>query len=274
MKGPQSNLRPFLLSMNKEDLTGRGVMENERRTLAEDIIIHPRRAKREKAVPCCGIMLVTPAEMQHGRSHVLEAGGREQFMYGSTLAIAAGERYFITGPAVGAPVAVMNLEKVIALGARRIIMYGWCGAIDDRLQVGDVVVGGAPVSGEGTSRYYPTQGVPMPSRELCSTLGAALGRAGITYTQGSIWSTDAPYREERTMIRDLHQNAGVACVDMEYSALCAAAAFRGVEFAALLLVSDELYRREWTPGYVRAEFRQKSRQLVDLLLAGDIWGGV
>lgn len=249
-------------------------MDNERGTVGEDIIIHPRRAKREKAVPCCGIMLVTPAEMHHGRSQVLEAGGREQFMYGSALAIAAGERYFITGPAVGAPVAVMTLEKVIALGARRIIMYGWCGTIDDRLKVGDVVVGAVPVSGEGTSRYYPTHGPPLPSGELCNTLETTLGKAGITFTQGNVWSTDAPYREDRTMIRGLQQNAGVACVDMEYSALCAAAAFRGVEFAALLLVSDELYRREWTPGYVRAEFRQKSRQLVDLLLAGDMWGGV
>lgn len=239
----------------------------------EDIIIHPTRAGREKKIPDCGVMLVTPAEMQYGRKSVKEDGGREQFMYGSSLAVAAQDRYFVAGPAVGAPVAAMTMEKLIALGAKRIIMYGWCGTIDQTLQVGDVVVGAKPVSGEGTSQYYQTGEAIMPSSQLCRDLRDIVSDAGFCSSSKNVWSTDAPYREERNHLNTLYHRDGVSCVDMEYSALCAVAAFRNVEFAGLFLVSDELYQQNWTPGYVKKEFREKSKRLVDMLLAGNICGG-
>jgi uridine phosphorylase len=239
----------------------------------EDIIIHPKRGKREQEVPSSGLMLVTPSELQFGRKRLIESGGREQFIFSSSLAIAPDDRFFVAGPAIGAPVAAMTMEKLIVLGAREIIMFGWCGAIDPELRVGDIVVGGVPVSGEGTSRYYPTGSAPLPSAELSSALSQALGEQAIGYSIRNVWTTDAPYREDRKYISGLHDNADVCCVDMEYSALCAVAAFRGISFAALFLVSDELYQERWVPGYVRPDFREKSKQLVSLLLSGSVFGG-
>jgi len=241
--------------------------------MLEDIIIHPKRAKREKEVPSCGLMLVTPSELQFGRKQLVESGGRDQFIFSSSLTISPDESFFLAGPAIGAPVAAMTMEKLIVLGARRIIMFGWCGAIDPELRVGDVVVGGEPVSGEGTSRYYPTMSSPLPAAELISALSKALQAEGISHSTRNVWTTDAPYREDRNYITGLHDNADVCCVDMEYSALCAVAAFRGIDFAALFLVSDELYQQRWVPGYIRSDFREKSKQLVSLLIGGNVFGG-
>ncbi|MFV0437641.1 MAG: nucleoside phosphorylase [Desulfopila sp.] len=239
----------------------------------EDIIIHPRQSKREQRVPPCGLMLVTPPELQYGHRRLTASGGRNQFIFGSNLVISADKTRFAAGPAVGAPVAAMLMEKLIVLGARRIIMFGWCGVIDRGLQVGDVIVGGSPESGEGTSRYYPTPTPPLPSSSLQAGLVGSLAERGIASVVKNVWSTDALYREDRKYLNRLHREAGVCCVDMEYSALCAVAAFRGVEFAALLLASDELYRQQWVAGYTREDFLQKSRTLVDLLLDDRVFRG-
>ena len=48
--------------------------------------------------------------------------------------------YFIAGPAIGAPMAVMTMEKLIALGARRIFLFGWCGSMRDSLGIGDLLL--------------------------------------------------------------------------------------------------------------------------------------
>lgn len=242
-------------------------------TTKEDIIVHPSKGKREKDIPACGLMLVTPSELHFGRQQMIEKGGREQFIFSSSLTLASDEKFFIAGPAIGAPVAAMTMEKLIVLGARKIIMFGWCGTIDRELQVGDVVIGGEPVSGEGTSRYYPTAAVPLPAQSLISALGQLLAAKNISYSTKNVWTTDAPYREDRHYISSLHDNAGVGCVDMEYSALCSVAAFRGIEFASLFLVSDELYQERWVPGYVRSDFREKSKLLVSILLNGSLFGG-
>ena len=240
-------------------------------TTHEDIIIHPRMGKREAPVPECGIMLVTPAEMQYGRALLLEQGGRDQFIFSSSLTIARDDSFFIAGPAIGAPVAAMTMEKLIALGARKIVMYGWCGTIAPELVVGDVVIGGEAVSGEGTSRYYPVARPQAPCQALVKELAALLDTVPLRHSQRNVWSTDAPYREDRRYISSLHDNADVCGVDMEYSALCAVAAFRAIEFAGLFLISDELYRPEWRPGYTQQMFRQKSRELVQLLTGGGLF---
>ncbi|MCI5219885.1 MAG: phosphorylase, partial [Candidatus Electrothrix sp. LOE2] len=49
------------------------------------------------------------------------------------------------------------------------------------------------------------------------------------------------------------------------SALCAVAAFRGVELAAAMLVSDEVWQQPWQPQFSRKEFKRKSRKLLTLL---------
>jgi len=243
----------------------------KRMTMTEEIIIQPRRGKREQAIPARGLMLVTPAELKYGRKALEDSGGRGQFMYSSSLTVSAGDDLFVAGPAIGAPVAAMTMEKLIVLGARRVVMFGWCGVIARDLQVGDVVVGGVPVSGEGTSRYYPSESAVLPAPALVTGIRKELDEAGISFSERNVWSTDAPYREDRKYIEKLYDNADVCCVDMEYSALCAVAAFRGIEFAALFLVSDELYREQWLPGYVRPDFREKSMRLVRLLLNGEVF---
>jgi uridine phosphorylase len=166
------------------------------------------------------------------------------------------EGFTVTGPFVGAPYAVMLMETLIARGARRVIFLGWCGAVSDRAQIGDIILPTSAVIDEGTSKHYGADaGGPMAlSFPLLSGISRQLKKNGIDFHSGAVWSTDAVFRETRQRVAAHRQN-GILAVDMETSALCSAAKFRGVDFGAILVVSDELSSLTWRPGFKHEKFR-------------------
>jgi purine-nucleoside phosphorylase len=58
---------------------------------------------------------------------------------------------------------------------------------------------------------------------------------------------------------------GALTVEMEFTALATVAAFREIELAAMLMVSDELWAPNWRPGFHQPHFKQKSRAVLDAL---------
>jgi purine-nucleoside phosphorylase len=163
--------------------------------------------------------------------------------------------FSVTGPFVGAPYAVMLLETLIAWGARRIIFLGWCGAVSNRVKIGDLMVPTSVVIDEGTSKHYGAgDSGPWPaSFPMVSRIRQILKKKDIEFHEGAVWSTDAVYRETRQQV-EAHRQNGVLAVDMEISALYAVAKFRGVDLSGMLVVSDELSAMKWRPGFKHEKF--------------------
>ena len=161
----------------------------------------------------------------------------------------------VTGPFVGAPYAVMLLETLIAWGARKIIFLGWCGAVAEKVKIGDIVLPTSAVIAEGTSAHYGQMdtGVSRASSSLVSMLRQVLDKNQIDYHAGAILTTDAVYRETRPLIES-HQQNGTLAVEMELSALYSVAQFRRVALAGILVVSDELSSLDWRPGFKDERF--------------------
>lgn len=227
-----------------------------------DTVIIPRREKGDPQLPPTGILSLNPSDCS--TMHVLakEHGLRRHFLFNAQLY--CNEQIFLAGPAVGAPMAVICLEKLIALGADRIIVYGWCGSLTPQLRIADIFLPCAGLSEEGTSVHYPTQ-TPWAS-SLHGPLSCTLQQSGLTPHTGAIWTTDALYRETWTKVEQ-YKDRGLMAVDMECTALHSVAAFRGVSLGAVLLVSDELFDGRWRSGYSRPQFRARSRQLLTLLFS-------
>ncbi len=228
----------------------------------DDILIHPQRGKNEKTIPECGIFLVNPSESRIAMQLVLDAGGKKQFLFHSELVVSKNADFFVAGPSIGAPMATMTMEKLVVLGAKTILMYGWCGAVSPEFYIGDILLGGVAHCGEGTSRYYTDKDVCDPSATLVRKIQSALDLRAVS----PMWTTDAVYRESRRMFQQLAEKYNVCGVDMEYSALCAVAAFREIDFAGLFLVSDELWQKDWRPGFADKSFKKKSRKMIELLI--------
>lgn len=238
-------------------------------TKISDILFHPRREKREPTLPPKGLLFVNPREAAEAHRQVIAGGGEKLFLFQSGLTLSADRRSFVAGPCVGAPLAALVLEKLIACGARSVLMVGWCGSMEQGLCIGDILLPDAALCGEGTSQYYRKPGFPeqaSPDAGLVKGVQELLGREGLTTQNGAVWSTDAPYRESRAVLQKLRDEEGLAGVDMEFSALCSVAAFRDVTFAAVMLVSDELFRAEWVPGFGHKKFRELSASVPGLLV--------
>ncbi len=167
-----------------------------------------------------------------------------------------------TGPIIGAPYAVMILETLVAWGARRIVYFGWCGALSETLDIGDLLLPTEAIVDEGTSPAYglnPGQS-GRPHGPWQDFVGSAVGTPDIPMHRGAIWSTDAVFRE--TPSRVAHFTArGALAVEMEVSALYAAAEFLQVQMAVVLVVSDSLASGSWHPGFSAPRFVQTRQRL-------------
>ncbi|MCB0879520.1 MAG: nucleoside phosphorylase [Thermoleophilia bacterium] len=152
---------------------------------------------------------------------------------------------------IGAPVAAVMLEDLIALGCRRVASIGTCGGMDQDLAVGDLLLCTGAVRDEGTSYHYLPDGEPArPDATLTDALAAELERRGEPYRRGDAWTTDAPYRETADEVR-AHVAAGVPVVEMEAAALFAVGQVRAAQVASLLVVSDVLSTLDgsWVPEF-------------------------
>jgi uridine phosphorylase len=226
-------------------------------------VINPERGRGEPVLPEVGILAVNPTETPVLVALAKETGMERSFLFHSNLYYS--KQLFLAGPAVGAPVAVMCLEKLVALGAKKVILYGWCGSLQEELHALDVLLPTEALSEEGTSAHYMGEQISVAaSPALHKKLEGILAAADFSCQSGKIWTTDAPYRETRSKITE-YAAQGVMGVDMEFSALCTVAAFREIDLAAVMLVSDETWRQPWQPQFSRKEFKRKSRNLLALL---------
>jgi uridine phosphorylase len=235
---------------------------------APEAIINPVRETWEEPVTARVILTYTKPDYQL-LCRLAGAEGAPRHIWDCALRAGAfqGKAVTIAAPAMGAPYAVMVLEKLIALGARMALALGWCGSLQTRVGLGHLVLPGTAVSGEGTSRYYALKDQPLAAdKKLSALLRRQLEQTGVTWHNGAIWSTDAIYRETADLVRQ-QQSQGILGVDMEMAALFAVGRFRRVPVAGLLVVSDELATLEWRPGYRAEAFRQARHQAAQLTLA-------
>ncbi len=130
------------------------------------------------------------------------------------------DRVSVSGPFVGAPYAVMLLETLIAWGARNIFFLGWCGAIAEKVKIGDIILPTSAAIDEGTSTHYGQidTGISRASSTLVAAIRQVLNKNQIDFHAGAIWTTDAVYRETRQQV-ERHQQDGILAVEMELSAL-------------------------------------------------------
>ncbi len=153
----------------------------------------------------------------------------------------------LDGP--GAPYAALIVEELSALGATDFLIVGMAGSLSPDLPVGARVVCTRALRDEGTSRHYlPPALYALPSRRLTSRLEKALDRAGLAYTRGPTWTTDAPYRETVPELRR-YRRAGMRTVEMEAAAVFVVARRLRRRAAALFVISDHLLEDGWEPRF-------------------------
>ena len=102
---------------------------------------------------------------------------------------------------IGGPYAVLVAEQLAAAGAELIVGITSAGRVSPQLPLPCLVVVTGAIRDEGTSFHYlapsrevlcPAPHVPHLVRELAAT--------GWTVRSGTVWTTDAPYRETKIQL--------------------------------------------------------------------------
>jgi purine-nucleoside phosphorylase len=224
---------------------------------ALDAIVKPVTNKHSPRIRGPVVMAATRPDLDDLRRHLNLGGEKGRPLYTGRFYPATSRSAGLTGPLIGAPQAVMVLETLAAWGADTVVFMGWCGAISPDLHIGDIVLADRAIIDEGTSRHYgqssPT--VARPSTRLAGAAESLLKAVDVPLHTGTIWTTDAIYRETETAVRR-YRGQGALAVEMETSALFSAAAYRRVELISILVVSDELSTLTWRPGFKDPRFRR------------------
>ncbi len=234
--------------------------------LNNDSIVPPLGARPAPEIGSMAILVSTESDVRLLRPMVMDPKTQPFFMSGLTT----GQGVSLAGPYVGAPYGVMLLESLIARGADRIIVLGWCGALTPGLGMGDLILADSALVDEGTSRHYKVLDPDLPSafpdKALSDQLAAHLSSTGLTVQRCPVWTTDAIYRETPGKVAWFRER-GARAVEMECSALFAAAEFRKVSIAALLIVSDSLASGRWDPGFRSKRFKPARQSACEAVMA-------
>ncbi len=199
------------------------------------------------------------AELLHGEK-VAETHGADGHL--PIYKVAYKGRYFGFAKAmVGAPNCVGTFEDIIAMGAKRIILTGNCGVLDQSIRDCGIIIPSKAIRDEGTSYHYapPSDDISV-NRKYIPAFLEILDRHGYRSVTGTTWTTDAFYRETREKVRK-RREMGAVCVEMECAAMQAMCDFRGVEFFQYLYAGDNLDGDHWDPrslsGHIKLDDKEK-----------------
>jgi uridine phosphorylase len=156
------------------------------------------------------------------------------------LVEAEGIRCGLIARTIGGPYAVLIAEQLRVAGVQLILGLTSAGRISPSLPLPCLVVVTSAVRDEGTSLHYlpPAQDIacPTPISDLLSNELSGLNRSVV---QGSVWTTDAPYRETLEQLQ-CHANAGVLAVEMQAASLFAFATALQVDIGIVAHVTNAL----------------------------------
>ena len=153
------------------------------------------------------------------------------------------KEFAILRTAIGGSGTAGTAEELIAMGAKKILIYGTCGTLDKDILKGHFVIPTSAYRDEGTSYHYAKASdyINIPtSDKLCSIFD----ELNVPYRTGKTWTTDAFYRETVGNMQK-RKNEGCIVVDMECASIMAVGQFRNIPVYQFLYGDDTLDGTEW-----------------------------
>ncbi len=150
----------------------------------------------------------------------------------------------------------ITTEVMCNAGIQNIIRIGTCGALDEKIKIGDLVVVDKVIRGDGVTPYYVDNNFQtIADRKITDTLYEVAKAMGVNVHRGITWTTDALLRETREIV-EVKRKEGAIAVDMVSSTLLTIAQTYNLKAASILAVSDNVITGEMgfmNPLYYMAE---------------------
>jgi len=158
----------------------------------------------------------------------------------------------------------ITTEVMCNAGIQNIIRIGTCGALDENIKVGDLVVVDKVIRGDGVTPYYVDNDFKtLPDKKISDTLYDVAKGMGINIHRGITWTTDALLRETREIV-EAKRKEGAIAVDMVSSTLLTIAQTYNIKAASILAVSDNVITGEM--GFMNPLYYIAETNLINIAL--------
>ena len=145
-----------------------------------------------------------------------------------------------------------------------IIRIGTCGALDENIKVGDLVVVDSVIRGDGVTPYYVDKNFKtVADKKISDTLCEVAKGMGANIHRGTAWTTDALLRETREIV-EAKRKEGAIAVDMVSSALLTIAQLYQIKAGSILAVSDNVITGEM--GFMNPLYYMAETKLIEVAL--------
>ncbi len=149
-----------------------------------------------------------------------------------------GDNVGLIARTIGGPYAVLVAEQLAASGARIILGLTSAGRVSPGMRIPSLVLPAKALRDEGTSYHYlPAAETVDGDAGLTASLEEELSGLGLPIVTGTVWTTDAPYRETAEQL-ERHARNGVLAVEMQAASLLAFGAARRVRCGVVAHVTN------------------------------------
>jgi len=186
-----------------------------------------------------------------------------------------GRELTICSTGIGCPSAAIAVEELARVGVETFIRVGTIGALQEGVEIGDMVVATGAAKEEGTSKRYESETYPaVPDYDTLSALVDSAERneerAGDTGGDGEggrvhvgpIVSDDAFYNESDAYVRDWNE-AGLLAIEMEAATVFSLARRRGLAAGAICTVDGNLVKGTQKGADSDEELPEKAKDNVE-----------
>lgn len=166
---------------------------------------------------------------------------------------------------VGAPACVVNYEEMIAMGLKKLVLFGTCGVLKKEIDDLAIIVPSHAIRDEGTSYHYKEASDEIEvNKQYRDIFENILKEHNYSFVEGKTWTIDAPYRETPSKVSKRREQ-GCVCVEMECASMFAVSEFRNTDLFQFFYAADNLDGSEWDQRSLSNEDKISDKEKVALL---------
>jgi AMP nucleosidase len=152
---------------------------------------------------------------------------------------ATAENITIINFGMGSSVAATVMDLLSAVTPKAALFLGKCGAIKDKVKLGDLILPIAAIRGEGTSDDYLPPEIPaLPSFRLQRSISSVIKKYELDYWTGTVYTMNRRVWEHDEEFKAYLKKVRVLAIDMETATIFVVGFMNNIPHGALLLVSD------------------------------------
>lgn len=155
--------------------------------------------------------------------------------YKTVIGYYKGIKVIATSTGIGGPSAAIAIEELKSIGVETFIRIGSCGALQENVKLGELIISTGSVRDDGTSLTYIDKQYPaVPDFDVTNALIQSCKDLGVKFHHGITRSHDSYYIDNNSEITNYWSSKGILGEDLETSTLFVVGRLRGLKTGSIL----------------------------------------